>query len=104
MKLSIIIPCYNEKTTIQEVVRRVEKVSLPVEKEIIIVDDGSKDGSRELLTYIKPHKVFFHEKNQGKGAAVRTGLQHASGDIIVIQDADLEYDPQDFQLMLQPIM
>ncbi|MBI4144482.1 glycosyltransferase family 2 protein [Candidatus Woesearchaeota archaeon] len=104
MKLSIIIPCYNEELTIKEVISLVEKVVLPVEKEIIIVDDGSTDRSRDILTKIKGHKIFFHEKNQGKGAAVRTGIMHANGEIIVIQDADLEYDPSDFQIMLQPIL
>lgn len=99
--LSIIIPVYNEKNTILELLKRVEKINLPVNKQIIIVDDFSTDGTRELLSQIKNHKVIFHEKNKGKGSAIRTGLEHASGDFIIIQDADLEYDPQDYNKLLQ---
>src|SRR3989338_1750065 len=88
-KLSIVVPAYNEKNTIETILRRLEDVEIGAEKEIIVVDDGSKDGTREmLLKYETKHKILYHEKNQGKGAAVRTGLKSASGDYIVIQDAD----------------
>ncbi|MDP7181036.1 MAG: glycosyltransferase family 2 protein [Candidatus Woesearchaeota archaeon] len=103
MKLSIIIPVYNEEATLLDLLKRVEDVKLPVDKEIILVDDGSVDKSKEIMHKLS-HKCFFHEKNQGKGAAVRTGMQHATGDIIVIQDADLEYNPEDFKHMLEPIL
>ncbi len=105
MKLSIVIPCYNEKETIRTIVNAVN--AAPVEdKEIIIVDDFSKDGTREILeTEIKPlvSKIIYHEYNQGKGAALRTGFKHATGDVVVVQDADLEYDPQELPLLLEPI-
>ena len=101
-KLSIVVPAYNEKNTIETILRRIEDVDLGAEKEIIVVDDGSKDGTRDiLLKYETKHKIFYHEKNQGKGAAVRTGLKSATGDYIVIQDADLEYSPSDFKRMLE---
>ncbi|NLX09109.1 MAG: glycosyltransferase family 2 protein [Chloroflexi bacterium] len=104
MKLSVIIPCYNEKNTIAEIVRRVRAVELA--SEIIVVDDGSTDGTREVLAEIEPGddlKIFCHDHNQGKGAAVRTGFQAASGDVLLIQDADLEYDPRDYPVLLRPI-
>jgi glycosyltransferase involved in cell wall biosynthesis len=99
MKLSVIIPHYNEKTYVKEILRRVEAV--PLDKEIILVDDGS---SAEVRTYLKNEiegrfedlRIFYHERNQGKGAAIRTALGHVRGDIVIIQDADLEYDPQDY--------
>lgn len=108
MKLSIIIPVYNEKKTIEEIIKRIMAVKLQkVKKEIIIVDDKSTDGTREILKKIKKKhsefKIFYHQKNQGKGASVRTGLKHATGDYILIQDADLEYDPQDISRLLKPI-
>ncbi len=105
MKLSVIIPVYNERQTIEEILRRVQATGLA--DEIVIVDDGSTDGTRELLPRLAEQypniRLILHEKNQGKGAAVRTGLQHASGDILLIQDADLEYDPRDYPALLQPI-
>ena len=106
MKLSIIIPCYNEKSTIREVIDAV--LAAPYDgKEIIIVDDCSKDGTKEvLLEQIEPlvHQILFHKVNQGKGAALRTGIQAATGDIVLIQDADLEYDPQEYPNLVEPIL
>lgn len=103
-KLSVIIPVYNEKQTIQDIIKLIKLVNLP--KEIIIVDDGSTDGTRKILKPIKPSstlKVFYHTKNQGKGMAIRTGIKYATGDFSIIQDADLEYDPQDYFKLLKPI-
>lgn len=106
LKLSIIIPCYNEKSTIREVIDAV--LAAPYDdKEIIIVDDCSKDGTKEvLLEEIEPlvHQILFHKVNQGKGAALRTGIQAATGDIVLIQDADLEYDPQEYPNLVEPIL
>ena len=106
MKLSIIIPCYNEKSTIRTVIDAV--LAAPYnDKEIIIVDDCSKDGTKEvLLEEIEPlvHQILFHKVNQGKGAALRTGIQTATGDIVLIQDADLEYDPQEYPNLVEPIL
>jgi len=107
MKLSIIVPVYNERNTVQELLRRVRAVDLgEIAKEIIIVDDGSTDGTGEILKLEEDSstKVLRREKNRGKGAAVRAALSHATGDYVIIQDADLEYDPEDYRAMLAPVM
>lgn len=106
MKLSVVMPVYNEKPTIEEILRRVEEVGLA--DEIIVVDDGSGDGTRELLGEIAPAhplvRLILHESNRGKGAAVRTGIQAATCDLVLIQDADLEYDPRDYPALMTPIV
>lgn len=104
MKLSIIVPVFNEKNTIIQILEKLEKLELGAEKEIIVVDDFSIDGTREILRS-RPggYRVFFHDKNYGKGWAIRTGLAEATGDYVVIQDADLEYEPNDFKKMLNLI-
>ena len=109
MKFSIVIPCYNEIKTLQAVVEKVQSVSMDgIQKEIILVDDCSVDGTKELIHELdirhKNVKACFHEKNQGKGAALRTAFQNALGDVIIIQDADLEYDPRDYPRLVQPIL
>lgn len=105
MKLSIIIPVYNEAKTVSEVIKRVEAIN--IDKEIIVVDDGSIDGSLDILKQLAHEnriKLIIHDKNSGKGAAIKTGLKAAGGDIIIIQDADLETDPQDYYELVKPIM
>jgi len=107
MKLSIIIPTYNEEKTILEILEKVKKADIGgIEKEIIIVDDFSKDRTGEILRKIKDKniKIFYHEKNYGKGFAIRTALKHATGEIVIIQDADLEYEPNDYKKLLKPIL
>jgi glycosyltransferase involved in cell wall biosynthesis len=128
LRLSIIMPVYNERTTLEEIVNQVLSVDLTVNRhsvgaprapflnepvtlarELIIVDDGSTDGTREILDRWRKDpppemEIIYHERNRGKGAALRTGFQHASGDILVIQDADLEYDPRDYVKLLEPIL
>ena len=112
MKLSVLVPVYNEERTLAEVVRRV--CAFPMAKEIILVDDGSQDKSREILTHLQEQnstsadalnqiRVFFQPQNQGKGAALKTALSHVTGDIVLVQDADLEYDPADYPTLLAPI-
>lgn len=106
MKLSVIVPVYNESGTIETLLNRVDRVRLPMEKEIIVVNDGSTDATGDILKDLDGLKVIVrtHRTNQGKGAAVRTGLEIASGDIILIQDGDLEYDPSDYPMLIQPIV
>ena len=103
MRLSVIIPVFNERATIHELLRRVAAVDL--DKEIVVVDDGSTDGTREALTRLHDGgpTVVLHDANQGKGAAIRTGLQHVTGDSVLVQDADLEYDPADYHRLLRAL-
>ncbi|HID56673.1 TPA: glycosyltransferase family 2 protein [Candidatus Poribacteria bacterium] len=107
-RLSVVIPVYNEVNTIERVLERVKAVQIPLEKEIIIVDDGSTDGTREKLGEIQKTdpslKIILHERNRGKGAALRTGFQHVTGQIVIIQDADLEYNPEEYPKLLEPIL
>lgn len=115
MKLTVLIPAFNERDTIREILRRVAEAAIPMDKEIIVIDDGSSDGTAEILSEMAKEekargkgaggqelKVISHSSNQGKGAAIKTGLREATGDIVVIQDADLEYDPSQYGALLAP--
>ena len=105
-KVTILVPVYNEERTIKEVLEKAKQALLPhgLEKEIIVIDDGSRDSSRKKLSEISGIQILSHDRNQGKGAAIKTGLRHATGDIILIQDADLEYNSEDYPVVLQPIL
>jgi glycosyltransferase involved in cell wall biosynthesis len=104
--LSVIVPVYNERVTVAEVIRRIRAVDVPVDVEVIVVDDGSSDGTEKVLTALADStvRVLTHPVNKGKGAAIRTGLAAARGDLLLIQDADLEYDPKDWPRLLEPIL
>jgi len=104
LSLSIIIPCYNERATVTEIMQRVRECA--PDAEIVVVDDGSTDGSRDVLRELEGQpnlRILYHDRNRGKGAAVRAGIAAAAGEVILIQDADLEYDPRDYPRLLQPI-
>lgn len=106
MKLSVVMPVFNEEETVLSVINAVKSVDVGMDKEIILVDDGSSDGTRKILNGVNDAevKIFFHDKNKGKGAALRTGFAHASGDVVLVQDADLEYPPSNFSVLLGPIL
>ena len=104
--LSVIVPVFNERSTVAEIVRRMRSVELPIEREIVVVDDGSDDGTGAVLTQLRDStvRVIAHPQNRGKGAAIRTGLESATGDLVLVQDADLEYDPEDWPRLLAPVL
>ncbi len=110
-RLSVVIPAYNERHTVENLLQRVAEAPLPsgLELEMVVVDDGSSDGTRELLRELEakadpPFRLIEHPQNRGKGAALRTGFEHAAGDVVMVQDADLEYNPRDYPVLLQPIL
>lgn len=108
-KLSIVIPIYNEAEHLEEILRQIDAVEIDMDKELILVDDCSTDGTREILKNLQNTndskiKIYYHQINRGKGATVRTGFEHITGDITLVQDADLEYDPQDYPKLLKPIL
>ncbi|HEY3671968.1 MAG TPA: glycosyltransferase family 2 protein, partial [Acidimicrobiia bacterium] len=105
-KLSVIVPVFDERNTVVEIVRRMRQVELPVDLEIVIVDDGSTDGTRDVLRQLADStvRVINHDVNRGKGSAIRSGLAHVTGDLVLVQDADLEYDPDDWPKLLAPIL
>ncbi|HEX5096707.1 MAG TPA: glycosyltransferase family 2 protein [Acidimicrobiia bacterium] len=107
-KLTIVVPVYNERNTLVEIVRRMRAVELPdnIEREIVVVDDGSTDGTRDVMNQLKDStvRVILHEHNKGKGAALRTGFAQATGDYVLVQDADLEYDPNDWPKLIAPVL
>jgi glycosyltransferase involved in cell wall biosynthesis len=107
-KLSVVVPVFNERNTLVEILRRMRQVRLPegIDREIIVVDDGSNDGTREVLSQLGDStvRVVLHRENRGKGAAVRSGFEHATGDFVLVQDADLEYDPDDWPKLLDPVL
>ena len=104
--LSVIVPVYNERNTVTEIIRRIRAVRVPLEVDVVVVDDGSTDGTEKVLSALQDStvRVITHDQNRGKGAAVRTGIASAKGDLVIIQDADLEYDPKDWPRMLEPIL
>jgi glycosyltransferase involved in cell wall biosynthesis len=107
-KLSVVVPVFNERNTLVELLRRVRSVELPddIDREIVVVDDGSDDGTRDVLHQLSDStvRVVLHETNSGKGAALRTGFAHVTGDYVIVQDADLEYDPRDWSKLLEPVL
>jgi glycosyltransferase involved in cell wall biosynthesis len=107
-KLSVVVPVFNERNTLVEILRRMRQVTLPegIDREIIVIDDGSTDGTREVLKQLADStvRIAVHQQNRGKGAAVRTGFEHAVGDYVLVQDADLEYDPEDWPKLLNPVL
>jgi glycosyltransferase involved in cell wall biosynthesis len=105
-KLSVIVPVFDERNTVVEILRRMRAVELPVDLEVIVVDDGSTDGTRDVLRQLADStvRVVNHQANRGKGAAIRTGLEHVTGDLVLVQDADLEYDPEDWPKLIAPVL
>jgi glycosyltransferase involved in cell wall biosynthesis len=104
--MSVIVPVFNERNTVAEIIRRVRAVSLPLDMDVVVVDDGSSDGTEKILAALEDStvRVITHPTNRGKGAAIRTGMENVRGDLILVQDADLEYDPEDWPKMLEPLM
>jgi glycosyltransferase involved in cell wall biosynthesis len=105
-RLSVVIPVFNERNTVGEAIRRVREAPLPIDREIIVIDDGSDDGTRDILNRLRDStvRVISYPNNRGKGAAVRRGIEEAKGDVIVVHDADLEYDPRDLGKLLRPLL